>query len=43
MYAHPNTRSLNYAILENVIKGLNDANQKFEVVHLYEEKFDPVL
>jgi NAD(P)H dehydrogenase (quinone) len=43
IYAHSNTNSLNHAILENVIKGLKEVNQKFEVIDLYAEKFDPVL
>jgi NAD(P)H dehydrogenase (quinone) len=43
IYAHSNKKSLNHAILENVVKGLKEVNQKFEVIDLYAEKFDPVL
>ncbi|MDP4156782.1 MAG: NAD(P)H-dependent oxidoreductase, partial [Bacillota bacterium] len=30
IYAHSNTQSLNHAILENVIKGLNEAKREYE-------------
>lgn len=43
IYAHPNPQSLNSAILENVKKGLTEANKPFEVIDLYAEKFDPIL
>lgn len=43
IYAHPNTNSLNHAILETVISGLKDTNRKFEVIDLYAEQFNPVL
>jgi NAD(P)H dehydrogenase (quinone) len=43
IYAHPNSDSLNYAILENVMRGLKDANRNFELLDSYKEKFDPVL
>jgi NAD(P)H dehydrogenase (quinone) len=43
IYAHSNTNSLNHAILENVTNGLNETNQKYEIIDLYAEKFDPVL
>ncbi|MFE7151535.1 NAD(P)H-dependent oxidoreductase, partial [Heyndrickxia sporothermodurans] len=43
IYSHPNTNSLNHAILENVMKGLTETNRKFEIIDLYKEKFDPIL
>jgi NAD(P)H dehydrogenase (quinone) len=43
IYAHPNKKSFNHAILENVMKGLKDANRQFDVIDLYTEKFDPIL
>jgi NAD(P)H dehydrogenase (quinone) len=43
IYAHPNKKSFNHAILENVMNGLKDANRQFELIDLYTEKFDPIL
>jgi NAD(P)H dehydrogenase (quinone) len=43
VYAHPNPKSFNHAILERFTKGLKDAGHTNEVVDLYAIKFDPVL
>jgi NAD(P)H dehydrogenase (quinone) len=43
IYAHPNPKSFNHAILEQFTKGLKDAGHTSEVVDLYAIKFDPVL
>jgi NAD(P)H dehydrogenase (quinone) len=43
IYAHSYPQSLNHAILENVVKGLNEANREYELIDLYADKFDPVL
>jgi NAD(P)H dehydrogenase (quinone) len=41
IYAHPNHRSFNYAVLERFTAGLRDAGHECEVVDLYAIKFDP--
>jgi NAD(P)H dehydrogenase (quinone) len=43
IYAHPNPKSFNHAILEKFTKGLKDAGHTNEVVDLYAIKFNPVL
>ena len=43
IYAHPNPKSFNHAILEHFTKGLKDAGHTNEVVDLYAIKFNPVL
>ncbi len=43
IYTHPNHHSLNYGLLETVTETLSKNNQKFEVLDLYQEAFDPVL
>lgn len=43
IYAHPNPKSFNHAILEQVKRGLADGNHNFNVIDLYEDDFDPVL
>lgn len=45
VYTYPNHKSLNYAFLQNVIKGCNENNKitEFQVLDLYEENFDPLL
>ncbi|UUZ81555.1 NAD(P)H-dependent oxidoreductase [Paenibacillus sp. P26] len=45
IYTHPNHQSLNYAFLQEVVRGCRE-NTKIEdirVLDLYEEGFDPVL
>jgi len=43
VYAHPNPRSFNHAILEAFTKGLSDAGHNYEVIDLYAVKFNPCL
>lgn len=45
VYTYPNHNSLNYAFLEKVIQGCqeNELIDKYQVLDLYEEQFDPVL
>lgn len=43
IYAHPNPKSFNHAILEQVKKGLREASHDVTLVDLYQEHFDPVL
>ncbi|MHB1405026.1 MAG: NAD(P)H-dependent oxidoreductase [Desulfitobacteriaceae bacterium] len=43
IYAHPNKKSFNHVILEQVKRGLKDGNHTFTVIDLYEENFNPVL
>ena len=43
IYAHPNPMSFTKAILDNFIRGLNEAGHQFEIVDLYKIKFNPVL
>ena len=42
IYAHPNPKSFNHAILENFVLGLTEGGHTYEVVDLYAMKFDPV-
>lgn len=43
IYAHPNPKSFNYAILNQVKHGLTDGKHNFTVIDLYEDNFNPVL
>jgi len=45
VYAHPNHRSLSYAFLQEVLRGIgeNPGIEQVQVVDLYAEGFDPVL
>lgn len=43
IYAHPETKGHNYAILEETKKWLENNKQDYEVLDLYKMKFDPVL
>lgn len=43
IYAHPNPKSFNDAILEHVKQGLKSGNHSFEVIDLYADNFNPVL
>jgi NAD(P)H dehydrogenase (quinone) len=42
VYAHPNPKSFNHAILEEFTRGLEDGGHSFEVVDLYAINFDPI-
>ncbi len=45
VYTYPNHKSLNYAFLQEVIKGCreNPAIEEIQILDLYEEQFDPRL
>ncbi len=43
VYAHPNPKSFNAAILLQVERGLHEGGHTFTVVHLYKDNFNPVL
>jgi NAD(P)H dehydrogenase (quinone) len=43
IYAHPNPKSFNHAVVEEFTKGLVDAGHAYEIVDLYAEKFDPLI
>lgn len=43
VYTHPNPKSFNHAIFEQVKQGLRDGNHTFEVIDLYADNFNPVL
>ncbi|MED4305859.1 NAD(P)H-dependent oxidoreductase [Bacillus licheniformis] len=43
IYAHPNPNSFNGAILNQVIKALEDSKHFYDVIDLYRDRFDPVL
>ncbi|OKP76565.1 NAD(P)H dehydrogenase [Paenibacillus helianthi] len=45
IYTHPNHQSLNYAFLQEVLRGSRENAQvaEIQVLDLYEEGFDPVL
>ena len=43
LYAHPNPKSFNHAILEEFTKGLKDGGHDTEIVDLNAEKFDPSI
>ena len=43
IYAHPNPMSFTKAVLDNFVRGLNEAGHQYEIVDLYKIKFNPVL
>jgi len=43
VYAHPDTRSFNHAILETISEELRKKNKDFKVRDLYQIGFNPVL
>jgi NAD(P)H dehydrogenase (quinone) len=43
VYAHPYEKSLNHAIKEALVDGLNDAGLSVDVVDLYKDEFNPTL
>jgi len=45
IYTYPNHKSLNYAFLQEVIKGCHDnpSVNELQVLDLYEEQFNPIL
>lgn len=43
VYAHPHKEGHNGLVLENVIKELEEKKQEYELLDLYEMKFDPVM
>ena len=43
VYAHPNPKSFNHAILDSVMEGLSEAGHVSDVIDLYEMDFDPCL
>lgn len=45
IYTYPNHKSLNYAFLQEVLKGCqeNPAIEEIQILDLYEEEFDPRL
>ena len=43
VYAHPNPKSFNHAILESVGERLGELNRTYDVRELYALKFNPVL
>ncbi|WP_019007707.1 NAD(P)H-dependent oxidoreductase [Cohnella laeviribosi] len=43
IYAHPNPKSFNGAILNEVKRGLQEAGHKYTLIDLYKDNFNPVL
>ena len=45
IYTYPNHKSLNYALLQEAIKGCHDNPliNEIQVLDLYEEQFNPIL
>ena len=43
IYAHPNPKSFNHAILTEMQRGLKDGNTTYEVIDLYKDNFNPNL
>jgi len=43
VYAHPNPKSFNHAILESFTEGLTNAGHTYEIVDLYAINFNPIL
>jgi putative NADPH-quinone reductase len=41
IYAHPYDKSFNHAILETLIKTLKNKNHQYEIIDLYDDKFNP--
>lgn len=43
VYAHPNPQSYTNAVLRSLIRGLEAAGREYEVIDLYQSRFNPVL
>jgi len=43
IYAHPNQKSFNYSIFEEVKRGLEDGKHCFTTIDLYQDNFNPTL
>jgi NAD(P)H dehydrogenase (quinone) len=43
IFAHPNPLSFTKAVLDNFVKGLEEAGHQYEVIDLYKIKFNPVF
>jgi NAD(P)H dehydrogenase (quinone) len=43
VYAHPNPMSFTKAVLDNFVRGLQEAGHNYEIIDLYKIKFNPVL
>ena len=43
IYAHPDEKSFNHAVLQNVISVFESNKEEFHVIDLYKENFNPVL
>ncbi len=43
IYAHPDPKSFNHAVLETVRSVLNERGKSFQVIDLYADKFNPVM
>jgi NAD(P)H dehydrogenase (quinone) len=43
VYAHPNKNSFNHAILDEVVRGIQDGNHCCQVIDLYKDGFNPIL
>ena len=43
IYAHPDNNSFNHAMLETVKSTLDKAGEKYEMIDLYSEGYDPVI
>lgn len=42
VYCHPYEKSFNHAELEVIKKNLSTAHQKYQIIDLYAEQFNPV-
>lgn len=43
VFTHPNPKSFNHALLENITDGLEEAGHEVRIKDLYQENFDPIL
>ena len=43
VYAHPNPKSFNHAILESFTSGLTEGGHEYEIIDLYDRGFNPCL
>jgi len=43
IYAHPNPMSFTKAVLDNFVRGLQEAGHQYEVLDLYKTRFNPVF
>jgi NAD(P)H dehydrogenase (quinone) len=43
VYAHPNPESFTHAVLDEIVRGLADADHSYEVLDLYDIGFNPVF